>query len=298
MKRKKKPLISIIMNCYNGEEFLKSAIESVISQTYKNWELIFWDNKSTDNSLKILRKFKDKRIRYFYSKRHTTLYEARNLAIRKTKGKFIAFLDVDDFWLKNKLELQIPLFKEKKVGLVYSNFYKFYNTRKKKVAYNNSLPFGRVTAQILKNYQIGILTVVLRKSFLNKKKLFDFKYDLISDYEFFINFSTKHSFNVINQPLAFYRIHDNQLQKRSIVAQAKQFCEWFDKKKIKQKFKKYDLTTIEKKYNYYNLVKDLNNSKIKLFLNLFKNFNLFQSIKILALIFIPTKLFFRFIDNV
>ena len=160
------------MNCYNGQEFLKHSIESVISQTYKNWELIFWDNKSTDNSSKILKKYKDKRIKYFYAKKKTTLYEARNLAIKKSKGEFIGFLDVDDFWIKNKLELQVPLFQENKVGLVYSNFYKLYKN-KKKLAYKNDLPSGKVTRQIIKNYQIGILTVMLRKSFLNKNKLFD-----------------------------------------------------------------------------------------------------------------------------
>ena len=121
---KNPPLVSIIMNCFNGERYLESAINSVINQTYKHWELIFWDNKSSDNSAKILKKFKDKRIRYFYSKNKTVLYKARNLAIKKSKGKFLAFLDVDDMWEKNKLSLQIPEFKNKKIGLVYSNFYK------------------------------------------------------------------------------------------------------------------------------------------------------------------------------
>ena len=79
------------MNCYNGQEFLKHSIESVISQTYKNWELIFWDNKSTDNSSKILKKYKDKRIKYFYAKKYTTLYEARNLAIKKQKENLLVF---------------------------------------------------------------------------------------------------------------------------------------------------------------------------------------------------------------
>ena len=66
---KKQPLVSIIMNCLNGEKYLNSAIDSVINQTYKNWELIFWDNRSTDNSANILKKYKDKRIKYFYSKK-------------------------------------------------------------------------------------------------------------------------------------------------------------------------------------------------------------------------------------
>ena len=102
----------------------------------------------------------------------------------------------------------------------------------KKLAYKNILPSGKITSQIIKNYQIGILTVVLRKSLLNKK-LFDFKYDLLSDYDFVLNFSLKHDFNVVNQPLAYYRIHENQLQKKKMIIQAKQFCEWFEKKKLK-----------------------------------------------------------------
>ena len=297
MKNKKPPLISIIMNCYNGEEFLEQAIKSVICQTYKNWELIFWDNQSTDNSLKILRKHKDKRIKYFYAKKNTTLYEARNLAIKKSKGKFIAFLDVDDFWTKNKLELQISHFKEKKIGLVYSNFYKFYNG-KKRLAFNNNLPSGKVTSQIIKNYQIGILTVILRKSFLNHKKLFDFKYDLLADYDFILKFSLKYKFNAVNKPLAFYRIHENQLQKKKMISQARQFCEWFEKKKIKNKFKKFDLTSIYKKYEYCSLLKEINNSKIKLFLKIFQQFSFKNFIKISAIISLPKKFIFRLIDNV
>ena len=285
------------MNCYNGEEFLKDAIKSVLSQTYKNWELIFWDNQSTDNSFKIFKKYKDKRIKYFYAKKHTSLYEARNLAIKKSKGKFIAFLDVDDVWLKNKLELQISHFREKKIGLVYSNFYKL-NNNKKKLAFNNRLPSGRVTAKIIKNYQIGFLTVILRKSFLNKKKLFDFNYNLLSDYDFILNFSLKYEFYGLNQPLACYRIHINQLQKKEIYSQARQFCKWYEKKKIRDKFKRFDLSFINKKYEYYSLIKEIDNSKFKLFYKIFKKFSFKNFLKINAIIFLPKKFLFRLIDNV
>ena len=98
--KNKKDLISIIINCYNGEKYLARSIKSVINQSHKNWEIIFWDNKSTDNSFKILNKFKDKRIKYFLSPKHEKLYNARNSAIKKAKGKFIAFLDTDDTWKK------------------------------------------------------------------------------------------------------------------------------------------------------------------------------------------------------
>jgi len=72
--KRNKQLVSIIINCYNGQKYLLNAIKSVINQNYKNWEIIFWDNKSNDNSRKIVKKIKDKRIKYFLSKKHTTLY--------------------------------------------------------------------------------------------------------------------------------------------------------------------------------------------------------------------------------
>ena len=80
MKNREK-LISVILNCFNGSEYLKQALTCIQNQTYKNWELIFWDNKSDDNSKKIIKKYQDKRIRYFYSKRLFPLYHARNKAI-------------------------------------------------------------------------------------------------------------------------------------------------------------------------------------------------------------------------
>ena len=101
---KKYPLVSIIMNCYNGRIFLKDSIDSIISQTYENWELIFWDNQSTDDSSILLKSFQDKRIKYNFAKKHTSLYEARSLALRKARGELIAFLDVDDWWKKEKLD--------------------------------------------------------------------------------------------------------------------------------------------------------------------------------------------------
>jgi glycosyltransferase involved in cell wall biosynthesis len=106
-KNKFSPLVSVIMNCYNGAKYLDESIQSVISQTYDNWELIFWDNRSEDKSSEIFKKYQDKRFKYFYANKHATLYKARNLAIEKSKGDFIAFLDTDDTWSKDKLNKNI-----------------------------------------------------------------------------------------------------------------------------------------------------------------------------------------------
>ena len=100
--KKKSPLVSIIMNCYNGEKFLEKSLKSITDQTYKNWELIFWDNNSNDNSKKVFKKFTDKRFKYYKSKKVLNLYHARNLAIKHAKGNYICFLDVDDLWVRKK----------------------------------------------------------------------------------------------------------------------------------------------------------------------------------------------------
>ena len=84
-------LVSVVVNCYNGEKYLNQCIGSILNQTYKNIELIFWDNQSTDQSKNIIQSYHDKRIKYFYAKKHTTLYEARNLALQNCSGEFVCF---------------------------------------------------------------------------------------------------------------------------------------------------------------------------------------------------------------
>ena len=112
---KEKPLVSVIMNCLNGEKFLREAIDSVYSQTYKNWEIIFWDNVSTDRSNEIANSY-DSRLRYFRGKKTISLGAARIKALENCRGEYIAFLDVDDLWLTKKLELQIQKILRKHVG--------------------------------------------------------------------------------------------------------------------------------------------------------------------------------------
>ena len=128
------PLVSVIINCRNGEKYLKKCITSVIKQKYKNWEIIFFDNDSKDKSKNILNLYKNRRIRYFKSNKLLKLYHARNIAISKAKGSYITFLDVDDWWLKNKLFEQIKLLKNnKRINFIYSNLYIYNETTKKKI---------------------------------------------------------------------------------------------------------------------------------------------------------------------
>ena len=123
MEKKYQPLVSVIINCYNGQSFLQECLESVKFQTYKNWEIIFWDNQSNDKSSDIFKNYNDERFKYFYASHHTSLYEARNLAIKKASGELIAFVDTDDLWEKEKLKLQVKLFEDPKIDFVYSNLW-------------------------------------------------------------------------------------------------------------------------------------------------------------------------------
>lgn len=227
------PLVSIIMNCYNGETYLAEAVKSILFQTYKNFEVIFWDNKSNDESANIYKSFNDKRLKYFLSNEHTSLYEARNLAIKKSKGKLIAFLDADDLWSGDKLYLQIKKFKNKKVGLVFSNYY-FLNQRtgKKKLAYKKKLPEGIIFNELLKDYFIGINTVVMKKSIFKNKNIFNKKFNIIGDFDFFIRISQNIYFTAIHLPLVTYRIHDKNFSNNNYKMYISELKIWLNSHKL------------------------------------------------------------------
>ena len=126
IKQDRQPFVSVIMNCYNSDRYLREAIESVYAQTYDNWEIIFWDNASTDSSADIAKSF-DERLKYHRGDQNVTLGMARNLAMRKASGDLIAFLDCDDLWCPSKLEKQVPCFANEDIGLVFSDCYLFSN---------------------------------------------------------------------------------------------------------------------------------------------------------------------------
>ena len=92
---------------------MEDALKSIFNQTYQNWELIFWDNLSTDKSSVILKRYKDQRIKYFLAEKFEKLYKARNLALEKTFGEYICFLDTDDLWNENFIEKHLNTIKFK-----------------------------------------------------------------------------------------------------------------------------------------------------------------------------------------
>jgi glycosyltransferase involved in cell wall biosynthesis len=243
--KKSQTLVSIIMNCHNGEKYLSKSIQSIILQSYKNWELVFWDNKSSDNSKKILKSFKDKRIKYFYSNKFNTLYKSRNLAIEKTKGKFVCFLDTDDKWNKNKIEKQINLMKKKNYDLIFTNYYvknEVKNTLELKK--NGNLFINGFTQELLNNYNLGILTVMMKKKIFKQCK-FEKKFQIIGDFDFFIKTSLYFKFHYMNTPLATYRFYGENLHARKIHLYYKEMKYWIKKNEFTL-FRNFDLANLKK----------------------------------------------------
>ena len=115
-----KSLVSIIMNCYNGQRHLKKAIDSIYQQDYHDWEIIFWDNASNDDSAKVAKCY-DKRLKYFLAPSNTSLGEARNIALQKACGKYVAFLDCDDKYLPEKLTKQVNMMEINQCALCYGS---------------------------------------------------------------------------------------------------------------------------------------------------------------------------------
>lgn len=120
------PAVSIIVNVCNGAATLHETMQSALAQTFTGWEMIVWDDFSSDESAAIVGSFRDPRIRYFLSPQKTSLGEARDAAIRKATGEWLAFLDQDDIWLPQKLERQLALADSPAVGLIYGRTLAFY----------------------------------------------------------------------------------------------------------------------------------------------------------------------------
>lgn len=174
-----KNLISIVVPVYNASRFLDETIKTVLDQTYEDWELVFIDDCSTDNSQEIIKQYmkKDKRIKYFRQEQNGGPALARNKGIDESKGNFLCFLDADDLWDKDKLEKQLNFMIEKQVAFSYTSyeFATFDGTKTgKKVIAKEKMNYK----QILKNNIISTITVMFNLDLIDKEliKMPDLKY--------------------------------------------------------------------------------------------------------------------------
>lgn len=259
------PLVSIIMNCYNSDAYLREAIDSVIAQTYQNWEIIFWDNQSTDMSAKIVNSYDDKRIKYFYSLEHTTLGEGRNKALEKINGEFISFLDCDDWWEINKIQKTLECFSRDTIGIVHTNGNQFFQSRNKyKKFHSFTQPVGYIFEKLIANYNISLVSAMFRKKVLETiPYYFDNRFNMIEEFDFFVRISKNWEINYCEKELCFWRVHGSSLTWTKKIEIQKEYEQFLQSilKKYPELIDHKCIKKIEAKISYHQFFNEWNTTK-------------------------------------
>ena len=284
------PLVSIVIPTYNHAKFISKALKSVIDQTYKNWEAIIIDNESVDETCKLINNFNDPRIKYFKITNEGVIAKSRNLGIKEAKGDWVAFLDSDDWWTKDKLEVCFSKIC-KNTDFIYhaheyvnkSKFFfkkKIIRGRQLKKPILNDLLIGTIT----KGSQISNSSVIVRKNTLIKIGGLNENKILVGsdDYDTWLRIAQiTDQFLYVNKKLSYYLVHDaNTSSKDMSIPQrlvVKDFMHLFNnQQKLKLEAK---LRYLSGSYHYLN--KNYEKAK-KDFIVVFKNADI--NLKISALL--------------
>lgn len=279
---KKKVLFSIIIPTYNRENKLKKAIDSVLDQTFKNWEILVIDNYSKDNTKKLVKGYKNKNIKFFRIKNYGVIAKSRNFGIMKSKGKFIAFLDSDDIWMEDKLyECNKIIKTNSKVKLIYHNMCIKKNLEKiysKKIEYFRALLKPVRNDLIINGPAFPTSSVVVDKEIFKKINYFNENKKFIAweDFDAWIRLgSMTNDFHPINKIMG-YLINDEtntnnaKRQIKNIYTFKKEylnkmeidFTEWCNYSLMRSflkigKFKKSMYFLKKLKYNFYDIPKNI-----------------------------------------
>ncbi|MBI2995188.1 MAG: glycosyltransferase [Candidatus Melainabacteria bacterium] len=275
------PKVSIIIPTYNRENFISETIESVLNQTFKDFEIVIINDGSTDNTKKKLEKFntKIKLINQANSERAVS----RNNGVKNSNGEYIAFLDSDDLWEKDKLEKQVEILdKYKDMVLVYSqcsrineNGIKIKTAKRQLEGYS-----GNIFEKLLLRNIISSPTPLVRRDFFEKTIGFQTQYVPYEDWEFWLRFSLFGKFYFIPERLARYRIHPEQSVKLATAQKIEEVTtkllnDSFKLKNTKEEIIKRSLGIANLRFCYwYIMANQISKAKekINIALNLYPNF--------------------------
>lgn len=214
-----KPKISVIIPTYNYGEYVSEALDSVLAQTYKDYEIIVIDDGSTDNTKDIVGKYIENsigNIKYIYQE-NKGVSNARNTGIKNARGEYIAFLDADDIWFPDKLELQMDLFeKNPELGLVFCNTFSFNEHSSSKKTGFQLNPAGepaKILQSLVIRNRISTNTVIVKKRYFDKTGLFDEDLRFGEDYDMWLRIAKYYKVDYLNTVLTKYRLHVNNLSK-------------------------------------------------------------------------------------
>ncbi|BFM42295.1 glycosyltransferase family 2 protein [Flavobacterium sp. CFS9] len=209
--------VSIIMPSYKSERFITKSIESVLNQTHKNWELIIIDDCSPDNSLQIIKEYCniDSRIRLVTHEKNSGVAESRNRGIKEAKFPYIAFLDSDDLWEENKLEVQLNFMEQNKAAISFTQYYRI-NEVDEKIGEVNRIPDTVSYFDLLKGNVIAMSTSMMDMRVVEKIKFEKIGHE---DYLFWLMALKSGPIALgINLKLVHYRVHSTSLSSNKLKA--------------------------------------------------------------------------------
>lgn len=203
-------MISVVMPVFNGEKFLKIAIESVLNQTYTDFELVIINDGSIDKSAEIINSYQDSRIRFLENEGNKGIFYTRNRLFEEAKGNYIAILDCDDYAEPIRLEKQVHfLDKNNEFGLVGSWITLIDEENKIKGAWNLEYRPERIPAKLLFSNQFAQSSVMMRKEFSDLK--YREEIPLAEDYDLWVRISQKTRVINLAESLVKYRFHDDNI---------------------------------------------------------------------------------------
>ncbi len=218
------PAVTVIVNLYNGRATLAETVASVIAQTFADWELLVWDDGSTDNSAEVLAQFHDSRIRYIRSDTQLPLGQARQRAIDLATGEWIAFLDQDDLWLPDKLERQLERVRtDPEAALIYGRTVRFYpngSERDYDQAHEYALlPEGDIFTSLLEDScYIAMSSAMFRRSAIADIGGIPAAISIIPDYYLYLAIPRRFPAAAVQEVVCRYRMHGHSTSHTSAIA--------------------------------------------------------------------------------
>ena len=201
--------VSVLMNCYNSEQYIQNSIQSLINQTFDEWELIVWDDASTDNTLNIVNSFNDKRIKIYKNDLHIGLGLSRVKAQEYLKGEYISILDSDDIYEKDKLKKQIQAFKENKNLSLVTSWYSIIDKKNKeinKIRISNNLP--EIKKKLYGDNIFAHSSIVYKRIEAEKVGWYSNKLEYSQDYDLTIKLLKNNPFFIVQEYLV--KIRDSE----------------------------------------------------------------------------------------
>lgn len=213
-----KPTVSVVITCFNYGKYLNGCLTSVLSQTFKDIEIIVVNDGSTDNTDDVMKDFEHVANLRYIVQNNAGQANAKNTGIKHAKGEFIAFLDADDLWCDEKLEKQMKCFQNSGVGVVYCRA-RYLDERNEEFTYEMTSPYlqprrGSVTRWLVFDNFVQFSSTIVRKECLDRFGVFDESLKMGIDWHLWLRISVAYEFDYVDEWLLFYRMgHSGQMSK-------------------------------------------------------------------------------------